>query len=220
MNTLQKALNYLWLHLWQYRATERQHRRLVEQLRRDRRPVRVVFIAVDVAYWRYQCVYELMAADSRFQPAIVLSPCLGHKNSEQEMERLRRFFDAHGSSYVDYDFSQKPYDIRKELAPDIIFFPQPYEHLLCPEHDCLNFYDRLACYMPYGFWTSTGKLSYDLHFHNRAWRIYHCSGLHLKEAQRVATNRGRNVRIVGYANADDYLRPDHEDPWKPMADGR
>ncbi len=219
VNVLAKTLNYLWLHLWQYRATERQHRRLVEQLRHGRRPLRVVFIAIDVAYWRYQRVYELMAADGRFRPTIVLSPCLGHKNPEQEMERLRRYFDGAGCSYVDYDFGREPFDIRKELAPDIIFFPQPYEHLLCPEHDCLNFYDRLVCYMPYGFWTSTGKFSYDLHFHNRAWRIYHCSGLHLQEARRVATNRGRNVRIVGYANADDYLRPDHEDPWKHMADG-
>ena len=220
MNTIAMTLNYLWLHLWQYRATERQHQRLVERLRREQRPLRVVFIAIDVAYWRYQHVYELMAADNRFQPTIVLSPCIGHEHQEQEMERLRNFFDSRGISYVDYDFNGEPFDIKGQLKPDIVFFPQPYEHLLCPEHDCLNFYDRLPCYMPYAFWMSTGKLSYDLHFHNRAWRIFHSTSLHLKEAQRVATNKGRNVRIVGYANADEFLLPHHHDPWHPMDDGK
>jgi hypothetical protein len=215
MNLVSKTLNYLWLHLWQYRANERQHRRLVQQLRKAHRPLKVVFMAIDVAYWRYQHVYELMQNDSRFRPTIVLSPCIGHEHQEQEMERLRQYFDARGISYVDYDFNAEPYCVREEIYPDIVFFPQPYEHLLCKAHDCLNFYDRLTCYMPYGFWISTGKLSYNMHFHNRAWRIYHCTGLHLKEAQRVATNHGRNVRIVGYANADDFLRPHHDDPWRP-----
>lgn len=220
MNVLAKSFNYLWLHLWQYKATERRHQRLVERLRQERRPLKVVFIAIDVAYWRYQHVYELMKADSRFLPTIVLSPCIGHEHQEQEMERLRAYFDARGISYVDYDFNAKPFDIRGQLNPDIVFFPQPYEHLLCKEHDSLNFYDRLPCYMPYGFWISTGKLSYDMHFHNRAWRIYHCTNLHLKEAQRVATNKGRNVRIVGYSNADDFLRPHHDAPWRQIADGK
>ena len=213
MNILAKSVNYLWLHLWQYKATERQHRRLVKQLRKAHRPLKVVFIAIDVAYWRYQHVYELMLNDSRFQPTIVLSPCIGHEHQEQEMERLRAYFDARGISYVDYDFNGEPYYILEEIYPDIVFFPQPYEHLLCKEHDCLHFYDRLVCYMPYAFWMSTGKLSYNLHFHNRAWRLYYSTPLHLEEAQKVATNHGRNVRVVGYANADDFLCPHHDAPW-------
>ena len=220
MNVLAKTINYLWLHLWQYGATRRRHERLLKQLRKEQRPVKVVFVAIDVAYWRYQHVYELMKTDSRFLPTIVLSPCIGHKQREQEMERLRAYFDARGTDYIDYDFNGKPFDIRGKIVPDMVFFPQPYEHLLCAEHDCLNFYDRLTCYMPYAFWVSTGKLSYNMHFHNLAWRIYHCTSLHLKEAQRVATNKGRNVRVVGYSNADDFLRPHHDDPWRPMADGK
>ena len=220
MSVLAKSINYLWLHLWQYRATERRHQQLVEQLRMEQRPLRVVFIAIDVAYWRYQHVYELMKADNRFLPTIVLSPCLGHAHQEQEMERLRKYFEARCISFVDYDFSGKSFDIRGQINPDIVFFPQPYEHLLCKEHDCLNFYDRLVCYMPYAFWMSTGKLSYDLHFHNRAWRLYYSTQLHLEEAQKVATNHGRNVRVVGYANADDFLRPNHGSPWHQLTDGK
>ena len=219
MNPILKTINYLWLHLWKYRATERHHQHVVEQLRKEKRPIKVVFIAIDVAYWRYQHIYELMLADSRFQPTIVLSPCIGHAHQEQEIERLRVYFDTRGISYVDYDFNSKPFCIREEICPDVIFFPQPYEHLLCKEHDCLNFYDRLTCYMPYGFWTSTGKGSYNLHFHNQAWRLYYSTQLHLKEAQRIADNQGRNVRVTGYANADDFLTYSHRSPWREMSDG-
>ena len=219
MNLLTKTMNYVWLHAWKYKAVERQHRHLVEQLH-GKKPLNVVFIAVDVAYWRYQHLYELMAADSRFRVSVVLSPCLERERQEQEMECLRQYFQRQGVRYVDYDFGARPFDFRGQLEPDILFFPQPYEYLLCKEHDCRHFYDRLVCYMPYGFWTSTGKLSYDLHFHNQAWRLYYSTQLHLKEAQRVATNKGRNVRVVGYANADDFLSPHHDSPWSQMADGK
>lgn len=217
MNIISEALRYLWLHVWQYRAVERRHRRKVETMR-GKTPVRVVFMAIDVALWKYQHIYELMARDERFLPTIVLSPCVG-RDYEADMASLRSYFSQQGIDYV--DFNGTPIDIRRQLQPDIIFYTQPYEHLLVDEYDCRHFYDLLLCYMPYGFWTSTGKLSYNLHFHNQAWRLYYSSSLHLKEACSVATNHGRNVRVVGYANADDYLMTKHDDSvWKKMDDGR
>ena len=220
MNVIQKTLNYLWLHGWKYRAMERCHQRQVEQLRKEHRPLNVVFMAIDISLWRYQHLYELMAQDSRFLPTIVLSPCPLRENPDGDAESLRRFFDQRGIPYIDYHHGQPAYDIRHRLNPDIMFYAQPYEDLLSPEHDCKAFYDKLLCYMPYGFWSSTGKLSYDLHFHNMAWRLYYSTNLHLQEAQRIASNKGRNVRVVGYANADDYLKADHPSPWKVMGDGK
>ena len=218
-NMLSKAVNYLWLHAWKYRAMERRHRKTVAALR-GKTPVKVVFMAIDLSLWRYQHLYELMERDERFVPTIVLSPCPLREAPDQDAESLRRFFDERDIPYIDYQEGQPPYDIRGKLNPDIIFYTQPYEHLLSPEHDCRAFYDKLLCYMPYAFWSSKGKLSYDLHFHNMAWRLYYSTSLHLKEAQRTATNKGRNVCVVGYANADDYLRADHPSPWKVMADGK
>lgn len=219
MNAIKKTLDYLWLHGWKYRAMERKHLKAVADLQ-GKTPVKVVFMAIDVSLWRYQHLYELMANDSRFLPTIVLSPCPLRENPDDDAESLRRFFDERNIPYIDYHEGQPPYDIRGHLDPDIIFYAQPYEHLLSPEHDCRAFYDKLLCYMPYGFWSSKGKLSYDLHFHNMAWRLYYSTSLHLQEAQRTATNKGRNVKVVGYANADDYLRPDHPSPWKNIGDGR
>lgn len=218
MNSVIKALNYAWLHGWKYRAVEQHHRRLVKQLS-GHTPLNVVFMAIDLSLWRYQQLYELMAADERFFPTIVLSPCPLRENPDADAESLRCFFNERGISYVDYHPGQPPVDIRRQLNPHIMFYAQPYEHLLCDEHDCRRFYDLLVCYMPYGFWSSTGKVSYDLHFHNQAWRLYYSTQAHLEEARHVAANHGRNVRVVGYANADEYLRADHPSPWKTIADG-
>ena len=220
MNSLIKSLNYLWLHGWKYRAIERQHKRLVNQLTHEHRPINVVFMALDISLWRYQEIYELMAADPRFKPYIVLSPCPLRENPDKDAESLRQFFKAKGIPYVDYHQGAPAFDIRKELKPDVMFYTQPYEYLLQDEHDCRRFYDRLLCYMPYGFWSSTGKVSYDLHFHNMAWRLYYSTSQHLEEARKVASNKGRNVRVTGYANADEYLMANHEDTWKNIGDGK
>ena len=220
MNTITKAFNYLWLHGWKYQATERAHRAYIPTI--QGRPVRVVFMAMSVSMWRYQHLYELMANDKRFIVSIVLSPAIDyHKEQQQkDLQRLRAYFDKFGIPFIDYELDGEPYDVKVKLNPDLIFYPQPYEHLLTPLHDCLQFYDRLVCYYPYAFWTSTGKWSYDFHFHNLAWRLYYSTPLHLEEARKVATNHGRNVRVVGYPNADDYLRGQYAESWKPQADGK
>lgn len=218
MNLVKKGIEYLWLHLWKYKANERQHRRLVRQLSRHA-PVKVVFFAIDVALWRYQHLYELMSADSRFQPVIVLSPCPGRKQREQDAARLRRFFDGKDIPYIDYHEGEQPYDVKSSVNPDIVFYPQPYEHLLCPEHDCRNFYDRLVCYASYYFPIGT-QWAYNLHFSNRAWRMYYSLPYQIDLAQQKAFNHGRNARMVGYANADDFLQGQHLDAWKKMGDGQ
>lgn len=219
---LHKVLRYAYLHGYKYRATERAHTRLVQQVQAGV-PVNVVFMAMNVAMWRYQRLWELMQQDKRFNVSIVLSPCIDYdrEQSINELEKLRAYFDERNMPYVDFDLEHDaaPVDIRKTLNPLLMFYPQPYEHLLIPEHDCMAFYDRLICYYPYAFWTSKGKWSYDFHFHNLAWRLYYSTSLHLKEAQTTASNKGRNVRVVGYSNADDYLNSTFNDVWKQQADG-
>lgn len=216
MNLLEKSINYVWLHAWKYRANERQHRRYVKS-HEGQTPVKVVFMAIDVALWRYQRLYDLMRNDSRFRVTIVLTPCLT-REQEKDLASLRHFFDERGVPYIDYRKDKGPIDIKAELDPDIIFYTQPYEYLLIPAYDCRNFYDRLVCYMPYAFWTFS-HFAYNLHFCNRAWRLYYPLESYRQAAVRQATNRGRNVRVVGYANADDFLQGHHADVWKPMADG-
>ena len=216
MHFLKKVINYFWLHLWVYRVTEIRQRKYIAKLS-NRRKKNVVFMALDVAMWKYQGIYELMAADRRFRPYIVISPSPLRESPEKDAERLRQYFQQHHTPYIDYKSGEKPFDIRGKLDPDIIFYTQPYEYLLCPEHDCKAFYDRLVCYIPYGFNTFKGW-AYNLHFCNLAWRLYYPTQENLEIARHKMFNKGRNIRMVGNANADRFLLPPKSQPWRTIND--
>lgn len=218
MNFLQKSLNYIWLHLWKYKAVERQHAKREVALRGKER-IKVLFLPVNVAMWRYQHVYELMMADKRFEPVIMLAPYRG-RDTENDLKLLRQYFQKKGIEYI--DSTERKVDIRRDLKPDVIFYTQPYEYQqVIDEYDCRHFYDLFICYVPYSLCISTGKMAYNYHFHNQAWRLYYTNDLHLKDAQNIADNHGRNVRVVGYTNTDDYLLKSHDPAvWKVPADGK
>lgn len=221
-NLIHKAIKYVYLHGWRYRTVATDHRRRIEAIHRRGDQVRVVFYAMSVAMWRYEHLLELMLSDTRYRPTVVISPSVDYtpEQRRRDVEGLHAYFSARNISYVDCDLDGAPFDVKGEIDPDVLFYPQPYEHLLVPEHDCLAFYDRLVCYYPYAFWTSTGKWSYNFHFHNLAWRLYYSTKMHLAEAQKTATNKGRNVRVVGYPNADDFLSGNYADVWKHPSDGK
>ena len=220
---VQKGCRYIYLHAWQYHAIERVHRRRIEMVR-QRGNARVVILAMSVPMWKYQHLYEALQDDSRFEVTIVISPSIDYDLEQQtrDVKALRQYFDSRHMPYVDFDLTgaTAPFDIRSQIDPDIIFYPQPYENLLVPQHDCLNFYDRLLCYYPYAFMTGRGKFSYDFHFHNLAWRLYYANQEIKHEAEVTAANKGRNVRVVGHPNGDDFALWSGSDPWRVMSDGR
>lgn len=205
-----------WLQFQYHRfAVPRWHRERLASIRRRERKVQVLMFAMNIPMWRYQHLYDALCADGRFEVHIALSPSISYDRPSQvrDLEAMRQYFDARAVPYIDFRFD-RPRDLKREFDPDLVFYPQPYEHLLVPQHDCVHYYDRLVCYYPYGFWTSTGKWSYDFRFHNLAWRLYYSTTMHLAEARRVARNHGANVRVVGYPNADDFLTGTHADRWK------
>ena len=223
LDIAKKGCRYIYLHAWQYRRAERVQQQRVDMVR-QRGEARVVFIAMSVSLWKYQHLVETLRADRRFKVTVVLSPALDFDSQQQtrDVEALRSYFQQKQVPYIDFDLTGKtrPFDIKAKLDPDIIFYPQPYEHLLVPEHDCLAFYDRLLCFYPYSFMTGKGKLTYDFHFHNLAWRLYYPNEEIRREAQKTAWNKGRNVRIVGHPNGDDFGAWNGQDPWNKMSDSR
>ncbi len=179
--------------------------------------ITVCFLAMNLGMWRYQRVYELFAADPRFEAVIVLSPTIQFEKLEQvaNIEELRQFFAAHDIPYVDWDenHDKSMADLRRDIDPDIIFYPQQYSDALYEEHRFTNFWDKLLCLTPYGIANEETKWTYNLDFHNRAWKLFYTNNAELKAAQRLASNRGRNVVVTGYSNMTEYLSPDTVDVW-------
>lgn len=179
----------------------------------------IVFFAMNLPMWRYQALYEALSKFPFFDVHIVLSPCITFSQDQQkkDIELLRAFFEKKNIKYIDFDFDASvSYDVRSELKPDILFYPQPSFAILDKKHDSQSFTDKLLCYYPYAFWTALSDWSYDKPFHNIAWKLYYSTELHRKDAINISHNKGKNVVIVGYPNADNFLLTTPEDVWKPQ----
>ena len=177
--------------------------------------IEVVFFAINVAMWRYQGVYELLARDPNFSCHIVFTVANDKKEQmRDDLQQLRAFFNAKGIDYVDYE-GVSGYDVKKHINPDILFYPQPYWNLYPQNHDYSHFTSKLLCYMPYSvnvvecnYWTS------DLPFHNLAWRVYCASSMEKRNAAEVAKNHAKNWIVSGYSNLDEYCNDNMNDVWK------
>lgn len=181
---------------------------------RHREQINIVFIASSLSMWRYQRIYEFLRNNSRFKVSVVIIPFSSYSKEQQEedIKKLKAYFDFLQIQY--YIGNDSIQDIKKELSPHILFYPQPYEKILPLKFDYRNFRRRLLCYNPYAFWMSKGDWSYNLPLHNYAWKLFYSTELHLKDAKSYAYNKGCNVEVVGYPNADIFLNENHKDVWK------
>ena len=180
--------------------------------------ITVVFFAMNVPMWRYQNLCNYMKTNTRFEVFIVLSPAqtMSKEQQESDLTSLRNYFNQNNISFIDFDSEENRSfcDIRSQINPDILFYPQPYEKVLVKQHRFRQFLDKLICYYPYAFWTSGGKWSYDSFFHNHAWKLFYSTQLNYEDARKIAANKGRNVVVTGYPNADYFLCDPSNDPWK------
>ena len=187
---------------------------LVARLRHKKK-INVVFVASSLPMWRYQNIYRLLYQHPRFNVSIVILPFNAYSKEQQtsDVRALCAYFDSFGIAYC---IGGETFDMRKELCPDILFYPQPYLGNYSEQNDYYSFRDRLLCYSPYAFWTATGDWSYNELLHNYAWKLFYSTDLHRKEAQTYAYNKGCNVEVVGYTNADNFLLGAYRDVWKPQ----
>ena len=208
-----KLLRYLPLYQWYY----------VKRLR-FKKEINVVFFAASLPMWRYQHVYEELCRHPRFKTWIVIAPASAFSNTQKakDIEVLEDFFTKKNIPFlIGWDGHNKYLDVKKELNPDILFYPQPYrdfypENDSCERINYFHFYDRLLCYCPYAFWSTKGDWAYDLPLHRYAWKLFYSTELHKQEAKRYGRSGNRNVEVVGYPNADDFLSGNYKDIWKPQ----
>ena len=192
---------------------------LVKRLR-HKKQINVVFYAFSLSMWRYQHLYEAMSKHPRFKTTIVIIPTLGYSEEQRakDIDTLTKFFTSKNIPFLlGAESDGHTLNVKKELKPDLIFYPQPYGDFYDKNNKFNVYIDRLLCYYPYGFWRSSDYWSYNLLLHNIAWKLFYSTESHRNDAQRIANNKGRNVEVVGYPTADDFLFRDHIDLWKPQS---
>lgn len=168
---------------------------------------RVVFLVCSLSMWRSQQVYNCLRADARFDVTIAIYPprVWTDEQKNSAIRHLLAFFQQEGIPILDLSKKILPGEtLRAALNPDLIFYPQPYNHLFGNDLDNQYFGDRLICYIPYGMpvvrtsWIDKSLLN------NTAWRIFYHSEARKRQAQKVLYNHGRNIRITGDPISDLY----------------
>ena len=144
-----------------------------------------------------------MKESNRFDPVVLVCPIVnyGYDNMIRRMDQCFSFFKERG--YVvqmAYDRGSDTYlDVRKELAPDIIFYTNPYEGLIYGHYFITHFRDVLTVYVPYFFNdTADVERGYDEFLLNVVWRRYLETDMHKKWAVEYSKSRGRNAVVTGY----------------------
>ena len=200
--------------VWPFRA--KSQKRNINRLR-SKDSIKVVFYAMNISMWNYQHLYDLMKQNSRFLLYIIISPnCLSPKELRlKDALNLKKYFDERCISYVDCDSNgEVGINVRKDIAPDIVFYTQPYPSVMKQRDYCMNFQDKLICYYPYAFWSANGDWSYNKELHRIAWKLFYSTDLHYKDAKKYCLNHGRNVIVTGYPKTDDFLQKEHTFEWK------
>lgn len=171
----------------------------------------MVFIAFSLPMWRYQNLYDSLSKHPRFNVSVVIVPTISFSKGINE---LVDYFTQRNVNYRMGVSDEGILDINKEFDPDILFYPQPYPGIFNEKFQYERFLLKLLCYYPYAFWTATDEWSYNLSFHNYAWKLFYSTELHRDEARNIAFNKGRNVEVVGYPNADNFMNKSYKNVWK------
>lgn len=197
------------------------HQKALRKIRKKKK-IRVAFFLIHDSVWKYECVYELMENDEKFEPVIIVCPYTTFGD-----ETMLRCMNA---AYI--SFKQKGYNVIKTLneetgqwldvqsiiKADIIFFTNPYS-LTKSKYCITNFQNTLTFYVPYGFMiTQRPRMQYDELLHNLVFRFYLETKFHLSQAKLFSRNKGVNAKVTGYPGLDELLFPKNnvliDDVWK------
>lgn len=193
------------------------HRNVIKQIKKKKNAT-VLFLVSNESMWRCQSLYELLKRDERFNPQIAFLPFSTFDKSQKILciRQLRELFSKTETPFIDLFEINNPVEfIKKNISPDVIFFPQPYQGIY--DHlDFTDFEDRLLCYTPYGIITFDQPWIYNLRFNNVAWKLYFPSIVDKICARNDANNKGKNVVVVGNTTAEQYSRENVAPIWKNL----
>lgn len=183
----------------------------------EKHRLEVAFILAVPGTWKLDYVFRAMQADERYHPFVVIIPYTVYKNYnqhevEQTIKRTVKFVSDKGFEYIipRDERTNRWYDIKKTINPDIVFFTCPYKDM-APMYHAYHFIDRLTCYVSYGF---TSMKLFKNNFDKLALNMCGCyfleTTMHKHFAEQYSHAGGRNCYVTGYPGCEMYLRDDYK----------
>ena len=202
-----------------YPVTRIRYNRILWRVRKAGN-MRVVFLASNLAMWKYQGIYDLLAKDARFTLSVIIIPFDSVQGEQRQrvVSELSNYFSTRNISAVEAD---KIHDLghwyQNVLNPDLVFYPQPYDNIFIGPLDCTSNKNRLSAYVSYGAHTLLEPWLYNCRLCNTGWRIYYPADCDKKTGERYSWTKGKNIRVIGYMMADFFIASPCTDPWKQQS---
>ena len=205
-----------------YRVKQFQSRypKILDRIRKKEK-IKVAFFMIHCSMWKCDKLFQLMLADDKFEPIIVICPSIdfGEDAMIESFRRSEEFVKLRKYPYVmTLNFQTGEWlDVKRETKPDIIFFTSPYRGITRKEYYILNYTDSLTCYVPYSIGDHHRlNISHNQALHNLLWKLFAETDIHKQFAIDVALNKGVNVITTGAPGADIYLDKDYtpKNSWK------
>ncbi len=188
---------------WKFRCD-----RIISKIK-DKKTLNVLFLPANLAMWKFDVLFKKMMEHPRFHPQILLSPSVSLEPGElaAECEKMVKYFSGKGFPMVDESEAKK-------IKPDLVFITQGFGGF---KYGLTDFPHALGCYAPYyAFPSRYDKRLMDLLQLNMAWRIFTQNKTSYTGTLAAMSNKGKNVRIAGYTNTDNFFQKDvpFSFPWK------
>lgn len=195
------------------------HKKALTKVKKKNK-IKVAFLLIHHADWKYEGVYRLMEQDDRFDPVVFVCPYIsfGNDNMIHVMNEAYKTFinDRYRVFKTFNETTNSWFDIKNEYCPDLVCFTSPWD-LTRPEYLISNFPNTLTCYVPYGY-----KIShlYEAHFNkpmqNLVWKFFLETEIHKKLSLKYSRNKSANTIVTGYPGMDRFLQKGekYRDVWK------
>ena len=208
IKTIKHNINKL-MFQFTFHETQHNYRKTIESLMAKQK-IRIAFFVVQESVWKCDYIYKHFLKDDFFEPVIVVIPYIVRTPEVmlKEMEKTFQFFSKKGyKTFKTYNEKTNTWlDVKKEIKPDIVFFTNPYEGLTRPEYYINAWLDRLTCYIPYFYGTtSVPKRFYNNPLQNLVWTYFCDSEKQKKTICKVAYSEGKNLYVSGYAGFDELI---------------
>jgi hypothetical protein len=183
-------------------------RKVQEKVKKGEK-IQVAFFLINVSVWKWDELFKMMLSSRLFSPVIVICPIINH-GREYMLETLNQciyFFKEKKYPFiVTYEEQRDTYiNVQKEIAPDLIFYTNPYKGLIDNRYFITRFRKVLTCYIPYAFFPVEGKWVFDQLLHNLCWLIFSETSFHIELAKRYERRQAKNMVFTGYPGCDPFL---------------
>lgn len=189
------------LYIWFYNIFTKP--RLIKKIKESKRPIKVNFLVINLGMWKSNKLFKLLLDDERFSPSIVTSFIPGDSDDYKEyvQNSILEYFESLGYPVIPtYDPKTKQSINISDIESDVVFFPQPY-------HDSPKVLPKnvLFGYIPYDYPIQDEEVFHNWLYQNICWRIFAVNHDYKHKEEKFSYSKGRNVKVVGYSNADYYF---------------